>query len=392
MLKDQNIICFSNDWDQDPLSKHHIMGRLAKHNRVLWVDSVGMRRPTASRQDVAKIVRKVSLFFRSAKKVQENLFVVTPLVIPFHGNGLIRTVNGFILPWQLKSHQRKLGMKDAILWSFLPNVESVFGNLGEKLKIYYITDDFAHFSGHPGEAIDRMEQSLIKKCDIVIASAKRLAEKKSVTGKEIKIVCHGVNHGHFARALSFSANDWPADIREIKHPFIGFYGEINDWLDLEMVADAAKKRSEWSFVLLGRIGVEVGDIGFLTDMPNVHWLGQKRFEDLPRYCSAFDVALIPMKLNELTLSVNPLKLREYLAAGVPVVSAPLPEVLPYSDVVKFAKTSDELIKATEEWLREDRRELAPVLSKRVANESWDSRVEEISKIIEAALAVKKACS
>ena len=95
-----------------------------------------------------------------------------------------------------------------------------------------------------------------------------------------------------------------------------------------------------------------------------------------------------MKLNELTLNVNPLKLREYLAAGVPVVSAPLPEVLPYKDVVKFATTADELIAATDEWLKMNRKELAPILSQRVANESWDSKVEEISKIIENRLNAK----
>ena len=155
-----------------------------------------------------------------------------------------------------------------------------------------------------------------------------------------------------------------------------------------MLAEAAQKRPDWSFVLLGRIAVEVGDISFLTDLPNVHWLGQKKFSELPAYCAAFDVALIPRKMNELTLSVNPLKLREYLAAGVPDVSAPLPEVLPYRDVVKFATTPEELIQSVEELLSEDRKKLAPRLSDRVSNESWDGKVEEISEIIEKALLKK----
>lgn len=156
-----------------------------------------------------------------------------------------------------------------------------------------------------------------------------------------------------------------------------------------MLAEAARMKPEWSFVLLGRIAVEVGNIRFLTDLPNIHWLGQKRFGELPAYCAVFDVALIPMKVNELTLNVNPLKLKEYLAAGVPVVSAPLPEVLAYQDVVKFATTADELIKAAEEWLKKDRKELAPILSQRVANESWDAKVEEISKLIENVLNAKR---
>jgi glycosyltransferase involved in cell wall biosynthesis len=297
-------------------------------------------------------------------------------------------INRALLLAQVSYYQKKLGFENPILWSFLPNVESLLGSFSEKLSLYYITDDFTQFSGHPAKAIDKMESCLIGKCDVVIASAKRLAEKKSRMGKNITVVSHGVDHKHFAQALSLSTRDWPADIKEIKHPIIGFYGEINDWLDLIMLAEAARIRPEWSFVLLGRIAVEVGNIRFLTELPNVHHLGQKRFEELPAYCAAFDLALIPMKLNELTLNVNPLKLREYLAAGVPVVSAPLPEVLPYKDVVKFATTADELIAAADEWLKKNRKELAPILSQRVANESWDTKVEEISKIIENRLNAK----
>ena len=385
MLQSHNIICFSNDWNQDPLSKHHIISRLAKYNRILWINSIGMRTPTISGKDIAKIGTKLNSFLKGLQKAQDNLYLMSPLAIPFHGSEFSGKMNRALLLAQVSYFQKKLGFENPILWSFLPNVESLFGCFGEKLSLYYITDDFTQFSGHPANAIDRMESSLIDKCDVVIASAKRLAEKKSRNGKHIKMVGHGVDQKHFVRALSLSSRDRPADIKDIKHPVIGFYGEINHWLDLEMVAEAARMRPGWSFVLLGRIAVEVGDIRFLTDLPNVHWLGQKRFEDLPAYCAAFEVALIPMKMNELTLNVNPLKLREYLAAGVPVVSAPLPEALAYQDVVKFATTAPELIKAAEQWLKRNRKELAPILSQRVANESWDAKVEEISGIIDEAL-------
>ncbi len=389
LLKGHNIISFSNDWEQDPLSKHHIISRLARHNRILWINSIGMRTPTVNGKDIAKIGVKLKSFFKGVQKVQDNLYVTSPLAIPFHGSELSGIINRALLLAQVSYYQKKLGFENPILWSFLPNVESLFGALNEKLSLYYITDDFTQFSGYPAKAIDRMESCLIDKCDVVIASAKRLAEKKSRNGKNITIVSHGVDHEHFVQALSFSNRDWPADTKDIKHPIIGFYGEINDWLDLNMLAEAARLKPEWSFVLLGRIAVEVGNIRFLTELPNVHYLGQKKFGELPAYCAAFDVALIPMKINELTLSVNPLKLREYLAAGVPVVSPPLPEVLAYKDVVKFATTADELVKATEQWLKQDRKELAPILSQRVASESWDAKVEEISKVIEEALISKK---
>lgn len=390
MLKGHNIICFSSDWQQDPLSKHHIMSRLARQNRVLWINSIGMRTPTVNGKDIAKIGLKLKTFFRGLQKVQDHLYVMSPLAIPFHGSKLAGKINRILLLAQVHRYQKKLGFENPILWSFLPSVEKVFGVFGEKLSLYYITDDFTRFTGHPAKAIEEMESRLMDKCDLVLASAKRLAEKKARNGKPISVMSHGVNHQHFAHALSLSTQDWPADIKGIKHPIVGFYGEINDWLDLNMLAEAARIKPGWSFVLLGRIAVEVGDIGFLIDLPNVRWLGQKRFEDLPAYCAAFDAALIPMKLNELTLSVNPLKLREYLAAGVPVVSAPLPEVLPYRDVVKFAQTPEELIGAVEEILNQDRKSMAPILSRRVAHESWDAKVEEISQIIGEALMRKSS--
>lgn len=385
MIEGHNIICFSNDWDQDPLSKHHVMGRLAKQNRVLWVNSIGLRTPAVNRQDLAKIGHKVRAFVKGPRRVHDNLHVMTPLVIPFHGNPAAGKINCRILRAQVRHCQRRLGLKRPIVWSFLPNVDGVIGSFGGKLCIYYITDDFTQFTGYPAAAIRRMEQSLVERCDLVIASAKRLAEKKAIDGKAIKVVSHGVDHRHFEAALGMKEKDWPVDIRGIRRPVIGFYGEINDWLDLRMLAEAASKRPEWSFVLIGRTAAEAADIGFLEGRPNVHRLGQKKFSELPAYCAAFDVALVPMKINELTLNVNPLKLREYLAAGVPVVSAPLPEVLSYDDVVRFARTSEEFIDAVEAMLRQDRASLSPVLSRRVASEDWDGKVEEISELIEACL-------
>jgi glycosyltransferase involved in cell wall biosynthesis len=388
MLNKHNIICFSSDWNQDPLSKHHIMSRLAKQNRVLWINSIGMRTPTAHRKDLAKIGAKLTSFFKGLQRVQDTLYVMSPLAIPFHGSELTAKINKALLLPQVSYYQKRLNFENPILWSFLPNVMSLFGCVGEKLSLYYITDDFTQFSGYPAKVIEKMETCLIDKCDVVIASAKRLAERKSRNGKDIIVVRHGVDHKHFAQALSLSPEDWPTDIREIKRPIIGFYGEINDWLDINMLAEAAREKPEWSFVLIGRIAVEVGDIRFLTELTNVHYLGQKKFEELPAYCAAFDGALIPMKINELTLNVNPLKLREYLAAGVPVVSSPLPEVLAYGDGVRFATTSEELVRAVEEILKQDRKRLAPILSQRVVHESWDAKVEEISKIIENKLIAK----
>jgi glycosyltransferase involved in cell wall biosynthesis len=260
----------------------------------------------------------------------------------------------------------------------------VLGKLGEKYSVYYITDDFTKFTGRPQAAIESMEARLIDKADLLIASAQKLLNIKS-RGRKVHIVNHGVDHGHFSRALGMKKEDWPEDIREIKKPIVGFYGEINDWLDLKMIFRAAELRPDWSFVLLGRVAVEVGDISYLRERGNIHLLGQKKYDQLPNYCAAFDVGLIPMKLNDLTACVNPLKLREYLAAGLPVVSARLQEVLAYKNVVRFADNAEELIKAVEDQLSVNREVIKFDLSRSVADASWDGKVEEISELIDKGL-------
>jgi len=384
MLKGHNIICFSCDWQQDPLSKHHLMKRLAAFNRVLWINSIGLRRPTLRGKDMARAGNKLVSFFRSVQQVQENIYVISPLAIPFHSSPFVNAANRILLTSQVKHYQNKLKFDHPVVWTFAPNVADILFDFGGKLYLYYITDDFTQFTGHPAKMIDRQESTLMRRCNVLIASADYLAGKKAESGRQINLVTHGVEYHHFATALSKVSSELPADMNGIAHPVIGFYGEINDWIDLETMAEIARRRPDWSLVLLGRIAVEVGDIRYLTNLPNVHWLGQKKFADLPGYCSAFDVALIPMKLDELTLSVNPLKLREYLAAGLPVVSAPLPEVLNYADCVKFATTAEEYIAQIEKWLNTRDEALPLKLSRRVAGETWESKVEEISKIIEQA--------
>ncbi|MDI6740461.1 MAG: glycosyltransferase [Candidatus Edwardsbacteria bacterium] len=386
MLQPADIICFSSDWGQDPLSKHHIVKILATRNRVLWVNSIGMRRPSATRQDALRALSKLGRFFaRRTQTVAPGITVLNPLVAPIHGNPVIDRFNAWWLSRQVKKAASKLGFQQPMLLSFLPNMVGVCGRLGEILVVYYITDDFTKFTGHPSAAIGRMEGELISRADLVVASAKELAALKSRFGKPVALIPHGVDHAHFAAALMMRPGQFPDDVKNIKHPVIGFYGEINDWIDTDMLASLARLRPDWSLVLLGRIAAEAGNLGHLLKLPNVRWLGQKRYQELPAYCAAFDVALIPMKLNDLTRSVNPLKLREYLAAGVPVVSAPLPEALPYGDVVKFAVTAEEYTLAIEDLLKLDRRVLAPRLSQRVAGESWEARVEEISGLIGEAL-------
>jgi len=164
----------------------------------------------------------------------------------------------------------------------------------------------------------------------------------------------------------------------LRHPVIGFFGLIADWVDIKVIRYLAASRPDWSFVLIGEVQT---DISALREMPNVHLLGRRSYQSLPAYCKMFDVAVLPFVVNELTLAANPLKLREYLAAGLPVVATPLPEVVKLNGLVRTARTQPEFLDQIEAFLNEGKRGPNLEVSRLMEPESWDEKVEELSRII-----------
>jgi glycosyltransferase involved in cell wall biosynthesis len=378
MIEGQDIICFCNDWDGDPLSKKQIVTRLAKKNRILWVNSTGNRNPTASVHDLRRAVKKVVSFLRGCRKVAPNISLFSPLVIPFHGSSLARRVNQWLLSWSLLRTIRKLNFSRPITLTFVPSSADVAGALGEKMLIYYCVDEYSQFSGTDKSAILRMEQRLIEKSGLVVVSADRLFQSKRRHNRNTHLITHGVDVAHFRKAC-LPETMVPADCAEIRGPIIGFFGLIADWVDLELVRSLAAARPQWSFVMIGEVRT---DTSGLRDLPNVHLLGRRSYQALPGYCRAFDVAILPFVWNELTLAANPLKMREYLAAGLPLVATPLPEVQRLKHLVHLARTPEDYLAHIDRLIGTGR--IGPDLaaSRQMDSESWDRKVEELSLLIE----------
>jgi glycosyltransferase involved in cell wall biosynthesis len=298
-------------------------------------------------------------------------------VIPFHGSRLARWLNRRILAWSLRRACRQLSFKKPITWTFVPSSADVAGALGERLVIYHCVDEFSQFTGSNQTAILEMERSLLEKADMVVVSSSRLYETKHRYNPNTFLVTHGVDVAHFQSACA-STVQAPADCADLKRPVIGFVGTVADWVDLEVIRYLAASRPEWSLLLVGDVQT---DTSALRGLPNVHLLGRRSYESLPAYCKAFDVAILPFVVNELTVAANPLKLREYLAAGLPVVATPLPEVLKLNGLVRLARTPGEFLDRIEGLLKEGRRGPDPAVSILMERESWDQKVEELSGII-----------
>ena len=376
MIENRDIVCFCNDWGGDPLSKTQVVRRLARKNRILWVNSTGIRNPNVSAHDLGRAWKKLRQFIRGCRGVAENVWLFAPLVIPFHGNRVARWINAHWLAAGLRRACRRLRFRNPITLSFVPSSSAVAGSLGESRLVYYCVDEYSEFSGTDRAAIHERECALMQKSDVVIVSSSRLYESKRRYNANTFLITHGVDVSHFRKAC-LKETAIPVDCPRGR-PVIGFFGLIEDWVDLRVIKHLAVARPDWAFPVIGEIRT---DVSSLRSMSNIVFLGRKEYQSLPGYCKGFDVAILPFVINELTLAANPLKLREYLAAGLPVVATPIPEVKRLGNLVHLATTPEEYLERIEELLARGERGPRLEASHCMDGESWDSKVEELSAYV-----------
>jgi glycosyltransferase involved in cell wall biosynthesis len=373
------IIAFSKDWHEDPTSNHHVLRELAKTRRVLWLNSIATRRPSmSSARDRSKILRKLGEVAHGAVNVENDLWVATPIVLPLPGNAVATAINQRIVRWTIAALKAQLGIDRFHLWTFLPNTGDYVGTLGEDLAVYYCVDEWSTFSNLDAAATVRAERRLLEKVDITFATSRALVAAKRAVCPHTYHAPHGVDYPLFARALAEST-EIPEDLAALPGPRLGFYGTLRDFIDFDLIAGIARARPSWSIALIGQ---QLCDVSALDDLPNVHLLGQKPHDQLPAYCKGFDVGLIPYRLEERVRFVNPLKLREYLCAGVPVVATPMEEVLPLSHLCRVAGTVDETVAAIEAALGEGDLASRRARSETMASETWVGRVRQITRAID----------
>jgi glycosyltransferase involved in cell wall biosynthesis len=382
-VEGRDILCFSHDWNGDPLSKTHLMRLLARKNRVLWVNSIGYRAPTASRADLGRVVRKLAAAATPLREVEPNLFVLSPLAVPAYGVAAVRRLNTSLLRLQVRWAMRRLGFRRPMNWTFNPAAALVAGSLGEDTLIYYCVDEYTAFSGVPTRALVELEERLLRRADAVVVSAERLYQSKAPLNPRTALVRHGVDFDHFRRALDPETRV-PDEIARLPRPVIGYFGLIGqDWVNVELLEHVARRFAGGSLVMLGKVTMDVSP---LTRLPNVHLLGRKPYASLPAYCKGFDAALIPFPVTEVTLNANPLKAREYLAAGLPVVSTPIPEV-EVLDQCGIGATPEEFADRVAEALCEP----GPCArrSETMRGHSWQARLDEVTDHL-AAVARRRA--
>lgn len=377
-LEGRDIVCVGTaDWQTElPINQHQLMGRLAARNRVLFVESLGLRRPQLASRDLRRIGRRLARGLRGVRS-SGAVHVLSPLVLPLHGSAAVRSLNRRLLRLQVGWAARRLKMRRPLLWAYAPQAEELLDVLDPEQVVYHCVDDVAAQKGVDGDSFRASEERYARRADLVLASAPALAERMRTLSGHVLYAPNVADTALFATALDEGPVD--ASLDSLPRPRLVFQGAIvATKLDLPLLAELARLRPGWSVALVGPRGAgdPGGDLSALDQAPNIHFAGPRDAGDLPAVLRGADIGLIPYAINDLTRSVFPMKVYEYLAAGLPVLATPLPALEGVDGVERVADAA-ELVAAVERELELD----APTRRKRrseaAAAHSWETRIEEI---------------
>jgi len=277
--------------------------------------------------------------------------------------------------------------EDAVQWFYDPMAVPAFaGHVGEVLTVYDCMDELSKFRCAPTEIIER-EAELLSRADVVFTGGRKLFEAKSEHNDNCHFYGCGVDCEHFGKARAKEAKV-AADLAGISKPVLGYFGVVDERMDYELIARLADANREWSVVMIGPT-MKV-DEAMLPKRPNLHWLGQRSYMDLPTYCKGFDVCLMPFALNESTEFINPTKALEYMATGRMIVSSAVSDVVRnFGTVVKIARDPQEFVSLCREAVERpehDRIERGLIMA---SENTWEKIVGKMEEHIEEALLKKR---
>jgi glycosyltransferase involved in cell wall biosynthesis len=361
------------------------MSRLAKEHKVLFVNSLGMRIPLLKKDKDAlqKIVRKLRSMMLYLRKDENGMMIFTPISVPFMNN-ICKTLNRIFLSFQLFIIQQLLSIQRPIYYIGCLPAWDIVKKKKRTMLIYERTDIFEEMLEGDKPYLQGLNEELQKNADLILYVNRALQRQGDAINPNGLLLGHGVDYDLFSQAEKVPFV--PEDIASIPKPIIGFFGDINgDWCDLPLLEHAAKAFKHISFVLVGPVSSNVDG---LKSQGNVYFLGKKSYLEIPHYGKQFDVAIMPWKQNRWIEFCNPVKTKEYLALGKPIVSTDFPELKPYHDIVYAVSGYDEFVNAIQSALAENDPDLKRRRQERVKNETWDNKVGQILEFIEENLRIQ----
>jgi glycosyltransferase involved in cell wall biosynthesis len=333
-----------------------------------------MQKPRISqgKKFLQKLSRKAKSIFTGLKKTDAGFWAYSPFSLPAYHLRFGRAVNNILLYLQISGVSKKLGLHDPIVWVACPVACDVAMRIKKVRLVYQRTDRYEDDPDVDRTTIEGYDRVLKGNADITIYVNSVLYNEERSQCKRALFLDHGVDYETFASA---EQNQYvPFDIATIKKPIVGYFGGLADHkVDLQLTEQLTKLLPDFSFVFVGDVPQDFRD---KLDRENVWILGKKPYEQIPHYGKRFDVAILPWKKNRWTEAANPIKLKEYLALGKPVVSTPaFTEVQNYLDVVYVADNPAEFARSIKVAFIEDSPERIAARRNKVINASWDSKLQ-----------------
>ena len=373
-----DLIVFGEDWGGLPSSTQHLVKRLRETRKILWVNSIGLRKPRLNLADSQRVLQKLRSPARkkprSPEPPHENFTILNPLTIPAPVSAPARWLARRMLRRQLRAAIHRAGLHRPLLWMSLPTAADMVGQLDETGSVYYCGDDFSALAGVDHATAAAREAELCAKADLIITASENLQHR--FPANKTQLLTHGVDYRLFSTPIERSA-DLPANGK----PTAGFYGSLSEWFDTELMSEVARRMPHWNFVFVGRICT---DLSSLASLGNVYFPGPRAHAELPGFSQHWDVSLLPFRDNAQIRACNPLKLAEYLAAGKPVVSTAFPAVEAYRPLVSITDGSEQMIAGIEISRRLARcAQHRERLRTAVSQQSWEARAARVSAWLES---------
>jgi glycosyltransferase involved in cell wall biosynthesis len=381
-------------WDGLWRNRHQLMSRFARRNKVLYVE------PKAYLQKVRQQLQAGSLRWHDLREeftqgrvaqLEDNLYIYrSPTYVPVSGRFPLDRVTWYLWKRLLRQTMRDLGFFKPIIWLSRPGMVNLVGGFNEKLVIYHVVDEYlSYLKDDDVEARRRqqvLERQMLKRADLVIVVSENLLRAKRPFNKHTYLVPNGVDYRAYAQAVD-SEEPPPPDIAQLPKPVIGYSGLIAARLDLALLQHIATIHPEWSLALVGAIDEKhcAAELARLRRIDNVHFLGTKEIDQVPHYVQAFDVCLIPYRVNEHSENVSPLKLYDYMAAGKSIVTTDFPAANRFGEVIRIAHAREEFTRHIEQALLQNNGDLVSEMRRIAAQNTWEKRVSQLSRIIQSYL-------
>ena len=367
----ENLLVFSHlRWDFVFQRPQHLLTRFSKEFNVYFLE------------EPIHDVKKNEDSHLSISKRSDKLWVLVP-----HLPKEINKKESLKIQKEiLKSFLTNKSLSDFIFWYYTPMALEFSGDYNPDITIFDCMDELSAFKYAPSELI-HLEKELLTRADVVFTGGQSLYEAKKHQHQNIYPFPSSIDKDHFAKARKKTVE--PADQKNITGPKFGFYGVIDERFDYELIGNSATLRPDWQFILIGPT-VKI-DPAVLPKNKNIHYLGGKSYDELPSYLAGWDIAMIPFLLNESTRFISPTKTPEYLAAGIPVISTPIRDVVnPYGkkNLVSIITKAEELVKAAEIALKAPKKEWLADVDIFLAKKSWDQTASEMMELIRKAIGRK----